>query len=108
MTERNKTVQFEVMTRNLDLYAFQGRLRQQCVYLKRINNGAFLQSYEQGKGNQEETMNYQATIHSGNHITFSTEEQVERIMLQDKTGIGAVEKGPLERYCRPGGCHHIE
>lgn len=53
-------------------------------------------------------MNYQATIHSGNHITFSTEKQVERTMLQEKTGIGAVEKGPLERYCGPGGCHHTE
>lgn len=53
-------------------------------------------------------MNYQATIHSGNHITFSTEKQVERTMLQEKTGIGVVEKGPLERYCGPGGCHHTE
>lgn len=54
-------------------------------------------------------VNYLAMIQSGNHITFSTEKQVERIMLQEKkTWIGAAEKGHMERYCRPGGCHHIE
>lgn len=29
-------------------------------------------------------VNYLAMIHSGNHITFSTEKQVARIMLQEK------------------------